>query len=1119
LGILSCQPGAGDMTIGGTTTASPQSCTGCSTGRSAYDGLLKVDEGDRVQRLWRLRDVDPPAPKTASRNRILWSWSANLSMQPAELLETLGYAHSANCLQGRELNHAPGFGHVFRRAQETAGLEAVYCLRTPPSGLPEAYTRGVIPVVYVCRAPTLDAADQIHRLVWNQNIAPFVVVLTPTGVRLYSGFDLARTARHRSSGVGRLVDADLDTAASALESISARSIDDGTVWDRWGRLLRPQNRVQWRLLTDLRKLEEQLVADGLKDQSLIHALIGKYVYLHYLRDRDILSDRRLAEWKLSWKEVTGRGASPKAFARLCRQLDEWLNGSVFPLATAEFRRIGDDAVRRVASVFAGDSPHGQMQLDFSAYDFAHIPIETLSIIYEQFLHAARDDEGQSEGWKQAAYYTPIPVVNFLLDRMEELHPLRSHMRVLDPSCGSGAFLVQCYRKRIEDLLRDRGSKEPLKPTELRQCLQEQIFGIDVDVDACRVAELSLILTLLDYVNPPDLTTTTFKLPSLANKNIVQANAFDNSNQFVAKARRERFDWIVGNPPWKDLTERDSQSLIHGPVLDWIAEHKDDKPTGGNQAAEAFAWRVSEFAKESALVGLLVPSMTLFKSESTKFRRAFFGSVRLAYVANFANLTEVLFAGRSRVPAAAILFWPSSDSKDERFPVFSPFVANQEATRPRMDGSRAPTWTLTINENEVRVLAMPSVRTGEATVWKVATWGSPIDERLLKKVAGLPHLGLLEKIGAIRMGEGVRLQTVHDTIPEGVRAEPGLVGKRTLLMSEMERVRRTFAFGRQQLRRIETTEAFNVIRSGVVGLAVSEPPHVLVSAARHWAVYSDEYILVPPRQIGIAGAEAKSALLRAIAVYLNSDFVTYQQFFTSPELGVKRPRSTLTALRHVPIPRLLAEQDADLLVSWSQLYDLLAELDRSTPRALDADEMERKRSQLLQRLDREVYTALGLSGTEQARVSDLVNIQMSLMDGQIGEAAVRNPRKLELLAYGDTLRCALDDFLGTTDRKHHVCIWSDQRQGMIGITLSDGTGSTEVATLDQSKRMIARVSRVRNALAGSLCQWRYFNRNLRLFSDGRVYLFKPMQRLHWMKSQAVLDATEVIAQVLDQRETV
>ena len=91
------------------------------------------------------------------------------------------------------------------------------------------------------------------------------------------------------------------------------------------------------------------------------------------------------------------------------------------------------------------------------------------------------------------------------------------MKVFDPSCGSGAFLVQYYRRLVESVVRKKGK---LKPTELRRLLTNHVFGLDADEKACRVAELSLSLTLLDYINPPDLKTyPSFQLPKLHDHNI------------------------------------------------------------------------------------------------------------------------------------------------------------------------------------------------------------------------------------------------------------------------------------------------------------------------------------------------------------------------------------------------------------------------------------------------------------------------------------------------------------------------------------------------------------------------------------------------------------------------
>src|SRR5262245_17353434 len=106
-------------------------------------------------------------------------------MQLTELLDHLGYSASPAFLRPRQnaFRLDPDFGHIFRRASETLALRGVYTLR--PDGDPCSPS---VPIVYVCEAETETIADDFHRLIWNQDIVPFVLIYTPFGVKLYSGF-------------------------------------------------------------------------------------------------------------------------------------------------------------------------------------------------------------------------------------------------------------------------------------------------------------------------------------------------------------------------------------------------------------------------------------------------------------------------------------------------------------------------------------------------------------------------------------------------------------------------------------------------------------------------------------------------------------------------------------------------------------------------------------------------------------------------------------------------------------------------------------------------------------------------------------------------------------------
>lgn len=439
----------------------------------------------------------------------------------ANLLAFLGYDESPACLRPRDeaFLRAPRIGHILRKAAEDLNLEAVYTLHPKPAA---ETGRAPVPAVYVCSAKDEKSADGLHRLIWNQDIAPFVLVSSPGGVKLYSGF------RHRQNGRGAVEGrlsglAPLDDAAEILRHLDARSIDDGSLWRARQKEVCWRDRLNLRLLENLLRVDECLRKDGLGQESA-HALIGKYVYLRYLRDREILSDRKLDRWKIPPDAVFGRNAEIGALKELGKKLDQWLNGSVFPVGFSGGNAPKARHVRLVAGIFEGDDVMEggdvQLSLDFQDYDFSHIPIETLSLVYEQFLHRGKPGAARVKG----AYYTPIPVVNLMLSELEETRPLRRGMKVIDPSCGSGAFLVQAFRQLIE---REFPPGTNPRPGDLRELLERHIFGIDIDPDACNVTELSLILTLLDYLKPPDLEDRRrgFKLPTLRGQNIFHANFF------------------------------------------------------------------------------------------------------------------------------------------------------------------------------------------------------------------------------------------------------------------------------------------------------------------------------------------------------------------------------------------------------------------------------------------------------------------------------------------------------------------------------------------------------------------------------------------------------------------
>jgi type I restriction-modification system DNA methylase subunit len=605
------------------------------------------------------------------------------------LLAELGYAQSQNYCATSDSSREPLTEHLFRAAKK-AGVQGAYVIQTSPLDQKILLPR---PAVYVAEAKTREEAREIHRRLWNLGNAPFIVILLPNEIRVYTGFDFSLT-NEKQGLIKGIIDLTFESLRDQLADFRADSIDSGRIWETQSKYVTPEKRVDTHLLNNLNKLEQYLLKERNLDLPIIHALIGKYVYIRYLCDRKIISEEWLSENHINLDSVLSRNANLAGLLHLTEVLEDRFNGAIFPLPSNIETTLSEEIVSLVASTFKGDDPiSGQLYLDskdFKAYDFSYIPVETLSSIYEQFLHS----QGTSK--KAGAVYTPEPVADYLLCELEESKPLQSGMKILDPCCGSGIFLVLAYRRLIE-LALAQSPNNRLKPTELRKILCESLYGIERNKEACYVAEFSLILTLLNYIDPPDLhRNKQFKFPSLHNTQIFECDFFDDNSVFWKQ--NNKFDWIVGNPPWIELKPKTVDEEL---ARSWIRRNIEERPATGNRVCEAFSWRVVDLLTLNGYVGLLIHANSLFNHESQKYRKKFFRDHAVARVTNFSHLAYVLFGGRGNEPAATLIYNKVETGLEKPEIIhYAPFMINQIPNRPWGRSKRQTTLTIKINENEI-----------------------------------------------------------------------------------------------------------------------------------------------------------------------------------------------------------------------------------------------------------------------------------------------------------------------------------------------------------------------------------------------------------------------------------
>ena len=358
---------------------------------------------------------------------------------------------------------------------------------------------------------------------------------------------------------------------------------------------------------------------------------------------------------------------------------------------------------------------------------------------------------------------------------------------------------------------------------------------------------------------------------------------------------------------------------------------------------------------------------------------------------------------------------------------------------------------------------------------------------------------------MHQGIEIRSSTVKDIVQV-----PELVGKKRLLMNNLPKETRLYAFPPHALEPIPEEKAFARKGRDKLPLEISRPPHVVIDVSRRFAVYSDEFIAVPPRQIGIAGTPEKQNLLKTLALYVMSDFAHYYEFFLAAQIGVQKSISNLGTLKALPTPDF-SEKNLKIL---AQIYEQIVATEGSSANFVDIVRFQSRREELEKQANELIYETLGLSVEERLLVRDLIYERRKMLRGKVSQELIKAPSKAEIRAYIEVLKGQLDDFIGVEDRQQHaLSVIYQSPSAMLEIRIVDASAVDTLQVRRADKTLAREFTELKNRLTRQYSQWLYFERSLTVFDGDRTYLFKPLERLSWLPSQALNDATDLIAQTL------
>ena len=142
-----------------------------------------------------------------------------------------------------------------------------------------------------------------------------------------------------------------------------------------------------------------------------------------------------------------------------------------------------------------------------------------------------------------------------------------NLRILDPCCGSGIFLVKAFQRLVQRWRNANPGHEP-RVDDLRGLLENNLFGVDDHEDAIRVASFSLCLALCDAIDPKHYWKRAI-FPPLRNVRLIKCDFFSEAHAEFATPENgvnesRLWDLVIGNAPWRDGSlEDDSLGIILG----------------------------------------------------------------------------------------------------------------------------------------------------------------------------------------------------------------------------------------------------------------------------------------------------------------------------------------------------------------------------------------------------------------------------------------------------------------------------------------------------------------------------------------------------------------------------
>ena len=469
----------------------------------------------------------------------------------------------------------------------------------------------------------------------------------------------------------------------------------------------------------------------------VQRTIDRIIFLRICEDRGIEEYERL--------RALQNGV--QVYQRLCqlfRQADDRYNSGLFHFRKEKDRTESPDELTlnltiddkilkdNIKLLYYPDSP----------YEFSVLPSDILGQVYEQFLgkvirltpahHAVVEDKPEVKK-AGGVYYTPTYIVDYIVKNtvekmLKDKTPKQvAKLRILDPACGSGSFLIGAYqylldwhrdwyieheplkwaKGRSSTIYQGSGGDWRLTTTERKRILLNNIYGVDIDPQAVEVTKLSLLLKVLEGENEqtlnkqlalfheralPDLGSNIkcgnsligpdfyedHQMSLLDEDERYRINVFDWDAEFPEIMRAGGFDVVIGNPPWGGNIDK---------ITDYIQWKYPQSTKGYRDSFKLFIEKSINLLRFEGLLSLIVPSAFMFQPRYVDVRRL----IKQFHMQKLWNIGDMVFGTKVVAPSSIFIITKKSPPQNSLVEVLDTAYTKDNTERAKISAS--PTYRL------------------------------------------------------------------------------------------------------------------------------------------------------------------------------------------------------------------------------------------------------------------------------------------------------------------------------------------------------------------------------------------------------------------------------------------